>query len=276
MADSKSFNPFEADLRHSIRLEASAGTGKTYNLERVVCELIGRFQIPLSQILVVTFTNKATRELRERIRSILTDLSGVEAETDPEQKVLLLEARHNFDKAAIFTIHGFCQNVLQTYPFESGSSFQQEFLNDSSLIEEGVRDYLYSRFRNIREEDKELLRGFLKSSGTLEDAVVRLVKITMDELDGSYVIRIPDDRTVKNTLEEFDAFSRGEGALREALVHLQTCSWSSQEIFQIFRDLKTRQRETTAEKIASLWTGFFPKPGIWQDGWTGFSVKMSR
>ena len=79
MADSKSFNPFEADLRHSIRLEASAGTGKTYNLERVVCELIGRFQIPLSQILVVTFTNKATRELRERIRSILTDLSGVEA-----------------------------------------------------------------------------------------------------------------------------------------------------------------------------------------------------
>ena len=93
-------------------------------------------------------------------------------------------------KRRFFTIHGFCQNVLQTYPFESGSSFQQEFLNDSSLIEEGCEGLSVQPFPgNIREEDKELLRGFLKSSGTLEDAVVRLVKITMDELDGSYVIR---------------------------------------------------------------------------------------
>ncbi len=252
MAEERSFNPLEADLLSSIRLEASAGTGKTYNLERVVCELISRYRIPLNQILVVTFTNKATRELRERIRSILTDQSGEVSGKDPQQRELLLEARHNFDKAAIFTIHGFCQHVLQTYPFESGSAFQQEFLSDHSLVEEGVRDYLYSRFRRICPEDRELIRGFLKGSGNLDEAVGKLVKITMDELDSPGVIRIPDDKSLERALEEMRSFSRGEGPVKEALGVLKTLSWKGPDIFQIFRTLKTRQKEITAEKIAAV------------------------
>ena len=260
MSSEKNFDPLKEDLLQSIRLEASAGTGKTYNLERVVCELIARYQIPLNRILVVTFTNKAARELRERIRTILSDMSRPESGRSQDQRSLLSEARHNFDKAAIFTIHGFCQHVLQTYPFESGSSFQQEFLSDSSLVEEGVRDYLYRRFRKIQVEDRELIRGFLKGCENLEEAVGQLVRLTMDELDAEGIQRIPDDARMNRALEELKDFPRGDGDIARAAAVLKDMSWEEEEIFEIFRILKTRTKRTTAEKIAGL-GGKFPAPG---------------
>ena len=54
---------------HAV-IEASAGTGKTYTLEHLVVELLVR-GAPLDQILVVTFTEKATREMRARVRATL-------------------------------------------------------------------------------------------------------------------------------------------------------------------------------------------------------------
>ncbi|MFK7985975.1 MAG: UvrD-helicase domain-containing protein [Sandaracinaceae bacterium] len=57
-------------LRHTV-LEASAGTGKTYTLEHLIVELVLEHGVPLERILVVTFTEKATREMRERVRATL-------------------------------------------------------------------------------------------------------------------------------------------------------------------------------------------------------------
>ena len=67
------FNPFATDLGSDLLLEASAGTGKTYNLERLVARLVERDDDPLDirDILVVTFTNKAAREMEGRIRDLL-------------------------------------------------------------------------------------------------------------------------------------------------------------------------------------------------------------
>ena len=56
--------------RHAV-LEASAGTGKTYQLERLVLRLLLEKQVPLEQILLVTYTEKATGELRGRLRATL-------------------------------------------------------------------------------------------------------------------------------------------------------------------------------------------------------------
>ena len=92
------FDPAEADLLQSIRLEASAGTGKTYNLERVVCELIGRYGIPVEKILVVTFTNKAARELKERIRRLVNERVRKGAAGGRESHERLVKAKRDFDK----------------------------------------------------------------------------------------------------------------------------------------------------------------------------------
>ena len=54
---------------HHAVIEASAGTGKTYTIEHMVVDLILRGRVPLTEILVLTFTERAAAELRQRIRS---------------------------------------------------------------------------------------------------------------------------------------------------------------------------------------------------------------
>ncbi|MFO6425334.1 exodeoxyribonuclease V subunit beta [Motilimonas sp. KMU-193] len=154
---------------HGARLiEASAGTGKTYTIASLVLRLLlghgdnqTRHQQPLTidQILVVTFTEAATAELRDRIRKRIRQqrlcfISG-DAGDDPVAKTLLAEipdwanaaqvlqdAERQMDEAAIYTIHGFCQRMLKQHAFESGALFEAELLQDQShLLYLAVVDY---------------------------------------------------------------------------------------------------------------------------------------
>src|SRR5258707_12124323 len=75
------------DGGHKV-IDASAGTGKTFTIERIVVELLLTGAAEIDQILVVTFTEKATAELRARIRDAIEDvLSGMSAENaQPEDR----------------------------------------------------------------------------------------------------------------------------------------------------------------------------------------------
>ena len=59
--------------RHAV-IEASAGTGKTYTIEHMVVDLILRGRVPITEILVLTFTERAAAELRQRIRSKIEEI----------------------------------------------------------------------------------------------------------------------------------------------------------------------------------------------------------
>jgi exodeoxyribonuclease V beta subunit len=145
-------------------IEASAGTGKTWNLCGLYLRLLLERGLDAPQILVVTFTNAATAELRERIRSRLVDVlaylqrgastadpfvarlvAAVEnnAGVDQPQMRLRLEAAlHTFDEAAVFTIHGFCQRALSDTPFAAGLPFSLELLRDDQPLRlEAVSDF---------------------------------------------------------------------------------------------------------------------------------------
>ena len=141
------------------RLEASAGTGKTFALAGLFLRLLVEEKIPASDILVVTFTEAATAELRDRIRRRLAE-ALLALEGKPTDDVLLIElAAHTqerreaainslrnaleiFDLISISTIHGFCQRTLQDSAFESGSLFNVELVADQdSLIREIAADY---------------------------------------------------------------------------------------------------------------------------------------
>ena len=111
-------------------LEASAGTGKTFTIEHLVIRLLLEGDFGLEHILVVTFTRAAARELKTRIRAKL-EKALQEKEAFPylndvfnlekiEQALLI------FDQAQIFTIHGFCQKMLQEYAFEAGLGLKTE------------------------------------------------------------------------------------------------------------------------------------------------------
>jgi len=145
-------------------IEASAGTGKTWNLCGLYLRLLLEKGLDAPQILVVTFTNAATAELRERIRSRLVDVlaylqrdassadpfvarlvaavennAGVDR---PQMRMRLEAALHAFDEASVFTIHGFCQRALSDTPFAAGLPFSLEVLHDDRPLRlEAVSDF---------------------------------------------------------------------------------------------------------------------------------------
>ncbi len=145
---------------NGVRLiEASAGTGKTHTIGDIYARLVVDGGLKVDQILVLTFTQAATAELRARIRAKLQriaaafrgDIDEVDAFIDalraasPDPAVALqrLEAAvAGFDEAAIHTIHAFCQRVLADWAFSSGLPFDTELLADESdLRAEIARDF---------------------------------------------------------------------------------------------------------------------------------------
>ncbi|MEI7533938.1 MAG: exodeoxyribonuclease V subunit beta [Verrucomicrobiae bacterium] len=141
------------------RLEASAGTGKTFALAGIFLRLLVEEKIPASDILVVTFTEAATAELRDRIRRRLAEaLRALAGEpTDDALLLALIDRTQNrraaalnslrnaleiFDLISISTIHGFCQRTLADSAFESGILFNVELVADQdNFIREIAADY---------------------------------------------------------------------------------------------------------------------------------------
>jgi exodeoxyribonuclease V beta subunit len=125
--------------RHAV-IEASAGTGKTYTIEHMVIDLLlcKQAKVSLSDILVLTFTERAASELRRRIRSKIDELllkANTGAEThargpeeawliDDDARQRLLRALFAFDAASIGTIHGFFGRVLMEHAFANGRLFE--------------------------------------------------------------------------------------------------------------------------------------------------------
>jgi len=153
-------NNNELDLSHlasdfflkNTFIEASAGTGKTYTIQNLLLkiiesdgtDLIGAKPVLLSEILLVTFTEKAAGELRSRIRKILEDRS-IEGRGVLPQNVLkrIEKALHSIDQAPIYTFHSFCDRVLSQYGFEAGVIEERQLVDKSyikNLIERRCRD----------------------------------------------------------------------------------------------------------------------------------------
>lgn len=171
---SRELRALEFPLHGSRLIEASAGTGKTFTIALLYLRLVldhgGElaFGRPLSppEILVVTFTDAATQELRERIRARLGEAATCFAEPALVHDPLLVELRADYpearwpgcarllrlaaqwmDEAAVSTIHSWCYRMLREHAFDSGSLFTQELITDQSELLAGVvRDYWRRNF----------------------------------------------------------------------------------------------------------------------------------
>ncbi|MGP1402246.1 exodeoxyribonuclease V subunit beta [Aeromonas dhakensis] len=188
---------------HGERLiEASAGTGKTYTIAGLYLRLLlghgphieegedagqpSAHERPLSvtEILVVTFTEAATAELRGRIRGRIhearlafmrgqsTDalLAQLLAEVADHELAArrLLAAERQMDEAAVFTIHGFCQRMLKQNAFESGALFETEFLTDDSQLRlQAVSDYWRAEFYPVDKTLASAVRALWPSPAAL-------------------------------------------------------------------------------------------------------------
>ncbi|MCX5948385.1 MAG: UvrD-helicase domain-containing protein [Cyanobacteria bacterium] len=157
------FEPNDFPLDNGVRLlEASAGTGKTFALAHLVLRLISEEQLQLRRLLVVTFTEAAAAELRDRIgRRLQEALCALEqpqrqdfdavlldwrqrrgAGPDQQLRARLLLALEELDGADITTIHGFCHRNLSRHALEAGRPPDPELETDSdTTLQQIAHDY---------------------------------------------------------------------------------------------------------------------------------------
>ncbi|MGI9132911.1 MAG: UvrD-helicase domain-containing protein, partial [Rhodoferax sp.] len=160
------------DLWGSRLIEASAGTGKTWTIAALYLRLVlghggtHGFERPLrpDEILVMTFTRAATRELSDRIRArLLLAAQWFRGQqpadaTDPFLESLLADypagrardhaawllslAAEGMDGAAVHTIDAWCQRMLKEHAFDSGCLFDEELVADEEAMRlEAAQDY---------------------------------------------------------------------------------------------------------------------------------------
>ena len=171
MSTAHALNAHSFPLRGSHLIEASAGTGKTWTIAALYVRLVlghgdagtapVRPMLP-QDVLVMTFTRAATRELSDRIRARLTEAAQVfrgiaptddaflnqlkieytEGEPREQAAYRLALAAQAMDDAAVYTIDAWCQRMLREHAFDSGSLFEENLVGDEAALRlEAVQDY---------------------------------------------------------------------------------------------------------------------------------------
>ena len=118
-------------------IKASAGSGKTYRLSHTYIDYLLKSGDPYAyrHILAVTFTNKATAEMKARILKDLDELSA----TSQDARDMLVRILHDYGAFSVSTIDSFFQQTLRSFARELGqyAPYQVE-LDTDSLVEEAM------------------------------------------------------------------------------------------------------------------------------------------
>ncbi len=172
-------------------IEASAGTGKTYTIANLYLRQILEGRTP-AEVLVVTFTNAATDELRQRIHARLHEAERVFASDRPgedeflarlleRQRELEPEARRQrerrlryalraMDESTIATIHGFCHAALQDHALLSNQPFESEIgASDDHEWEQALKDWWRAHTYSLTRAQWELMHLAIPALDNLLD-----------------------------------------------------------------------------------------------------------
>ncbi len=236
-------------LEGRVLIEASAGTGKTYQIGLIYLRMLLERPLGVEQVVVATFTDAAAQELRDRLRLRLLEAERwlecrlaerppdgdsplhayLAARIDDEAAARaalrrLRLARADFDRAPILTIHALCQRIQREYPLESGASFADDPLVDEfALVGECVEDFWRQRVLTAAPDDPALpgalatgLDGFKRLVASVRSAgpecVLAPAPVDLDAL-----------RAALASLEEADAFAV---PLRALLADTDAIAWN--------------------------------------------------
>lgn len=186
----------------SIYIKASAGTGKTYNIQKIVRQLLERKDVPqLEKILIVTFTEKAAGELRDRIRK---ELTGFDADVD---------------NAPIYTIHSFCQKTLEEFAFTANKPASLELID-----EEEISDFIDRAIRDGLENDEnfrtELIPLFENAEN--KDSFIESLK---DDLKQAVAKYYPDEKIVELDANSDSIYLKYEGKKEQKDYTFEDCDF---------------------------------------------------
>lgn len=195
-------DPLQFPLTGSRLIEASAGTGKTFTLALLYVRLIlgggpQDFSRPLNpkEILVVTFTELAAGELRDRIRARLVEAAAYFRNPQQQDDALLVSLRASYpsetwqhcawrlqmasegmDEASISTIHSWCNRMLIEHAFDTHGLFARELITDTApLLKTVVEDFWRVHFYTLPEAQAQLLSRYFPSPEALAQALKPLL-----------------------------------------------------------------------------------------------------
>ena len=159
----------------NILVSAGAGSGKTAVMVERVVKLVMEDRVPVSAMLIVTFTKAAASEMKERLRKALKDRlaeSGQQGSGDrpsPEEQAWIREQLDQLHSAQISTFHSFAQRVLTEFFYFTDIEPGFRVLDEPEaevLKEQAVEDLFDAEY----EEDREDFRAFLDAySGEKND-----------------------------------------------------------------------------------------------------------
>ncbi|MBQ4853211.1 UvrD-helicase domain-containing protein [Rhodanobacter sp. B2A1Ga4] len=238
-------------LHGRVLIEASAGTGKTWNIGVIYLRLLLERGLRVEQILVTTFTDAAAQELRERLRRRLVEaerlLEAVARDAtsvdpleswlaalcpDADSTRLALRriqlARSDLDRAPVSTIHALCQRIQRDYPLQSGAAFADDQLFDEQqLMRECVEDFWRRRYLAgaVDPREAELLlkdgpEGLLRDLGGLANSTdARIEAGGLAEVDHALATLRSDDSIaeLQRLADDATLYKRANAALRSRL-----------------------------------------------------------
>ena len=165
----------------NILVSAAAGSGKTSVLvERIVNKIIND-GVDIDKILVVTFTNAAASEMRQRLMDAIYKKIDENPNDDNLQRQLML-----INKANISTIHSFCLNVIRNNFFEIGISNNFR-VADSTEIEiikqEVIEDIFDNEYESQNEDFTKLLEKYAtyNDDGKLKELILRIYEFIQSD-----------------------------------------------------------------------------------------------
>ena len=187
-------DPYTIPLESINLIEASAGTGKSWTVTYLYLRLLLEKNLTVDQILVVTFTDAATKELRDDIRERIVGalqafedkisekgypdngeyIQLINSSDDCDASIRQLNrAKLSMDEAAVFTIHSFCQRSLSENAFEACLPFASELMADDSEIMQKLTDDFWRHF--TKKSPKSLLFKLQQKSIT-PDSLLKDIK----------------------------------------------------------------------------------------------------
>lgn len=299
--------PLTFPLHGSRLIEASAGTGKTWTIAALYLRLIlghggpldanGKPRALLPQnILVMTFTRAATRELSDRIRARLVQaaacfraLESVPEDDDFLQGLIaaypdeaareaaawrLQLAAEGMDEAAIHTIDAWCQRMLREHAFDSGNLFDETLeADEDERRTQAAQDYWRQQVYPLQGAE---LDAVLAQWPTVDDLAADMKELVKEPLDaalgagdaGALIARIEAERSAQlaalaagwaQRAQQFEDWLDGE------LAHNKP-AWNGKKLqaryykpwFQALRDWAAAPHADLAEKMATGATRLVP------------------
>lgn len=267
-------------LHQNALIEASAGTGKTYTISNLYLRLILGHQcqaLSVAQILILTFTNAATAELKDRILArirlawrdfvvgrsdddfIQTLITEVQDKAQAQQRLLI--ASQEMDLASVFTIHGFCQRVLSEHAFESGAAWQETLsLDDSPLLKKATSDYWRIRVADLPEDT---LRWYVKQCPKPENLIQQVRPVLFRDIG---------EQQPEQLLQQWQTLQK---RYDEALQELKKW-WHENQVSTVLADADLNARAKISKpdflaNMAAFAAGTIGLPDLGSDGWLTLS-----